>query len=498
MAEKKQVTLGMDYGKLPAGTVLTVIKENTTTTIAEMDSGKRLVVPNKCLAGVATPERASVELTEEQWDQVLIPVKGGVDLDDIVDDYIISSKMPRELAKKDVMFINDHVMKKSNFLKKGAKVSIKSTPHVGASFSEAERSVLEELLGGKDAWEAEELSVSSDTVEEVEEKPELGKDQMFFTDITDGRLPESGINHIISRYPEDHFPEEIRCDIPKVALDHYWDTEVLEALVLSHELRERCLITGLPGTGKSSSVYQFGAHIRQPYIRLGGRGDMESASLLGSMTVEVVETDGNMLNVMKFKDGLLTQGVNYMGFGYLVTIDEVMKIPSHIQMCMQHLYEKDGYLTVDDKPGTKADKIVMPAPEFLMILTDNVKGTGDDFDKFSATMMQDTSMLDRVGINETCNYLDPAAERKMLMDRFPSSEKTIVTKLVKFAGLVRNGYKNGQIALTLSPRGLISILDMLTKRIPVVRACDLVYINKIADESEVMAIRDMLKTVGIK
>jgi MoxR-like ATPase len=491
------ITLSVDYGKIPAGTSLEVVKRNKNTTIVTKDGGKRLVVPNTAIAGSVVPEKAKVELTEMQWDAVYTPLLAGKDEDEILEDYVLVTSLKEEIAIKDVGFIKDHIALGSNFLRKGAKVSIPTTTPVGASFSDAERSVLEDLLGGTGDWDAEELSVASDSIEEavVEEVPELGKDQIFFTDITNGRLPKSGINHIIQQYSSDYFDKDIRHDIPTVDEDHYWDTEVLEALIMGHVCRERCLITGLPGTGKSSSVYQFGGWIRQPYMRLGGRGDMETSSLLGYSWVDSVEQDGDMVSTMAFKPGMLTQGVE---LGYLVTIDEVMKIPSHIQMCMQHLYEKDGYLTVDDKPGTKKDKIVMPARSFFMILTDNVKGTGDDYDKFAATMMQDTSMLDRIGFTENLEYLEPANERAMLLKKFPSAEKPMVTKLIKFAGLVRNGYKSGQIALTLSPRGLISILTLLSRRMPSIRACEMVYINKIADESEVMAIMDMIRTVGIK
>ena len=159
---------------------------------------------------------------------------------------------------------------------------------------------------------------------------------------------------------------------------------------------------------------------------------------------------------------------------------------------------KGGHLTLDDKPGTKADKMVHPAKEFRLVLTDNVKGTGDSFDKFAATQMQDSSSLDRININQELSYLAKRQEIKMLMDKYPGANEHGVEKLVQFAGLVRNAYRQGGVALTLSPRGLMAILDMHQIGVPVQRAIQLAFLEKIADEAEQLAVQEMLRTVGIR
>ena len=509
----KTITLAEDFGKMEKGGSFLVVKESKTTTIVDVN-GRRVIVPNAKIVGkqnsgsggfmeedtklpnAKAPAPQLVELTPMQE-----MVKDALDLgeeslEDILEIYAQKAGLDEATAKKDIVFIADHLEKGSTFKVRPPKTPPVPRGPVTHEMGDAEAKVLEALLKGGGDWEAQELR--PEVVEEEEEAPELGENQVWFTDITNGRLPKSGINHIVQQYDTEHFPESIRIDIPKVDPMHYWDPEVLEALLLAHQLRERACITGLPGTGKTTSVKQFAAWIRQPYMRLGGRGDLEASSFLGYSWADVEEVNGEHVSKMSFKPGMLTQGLDTEGFGYLVTIDEVMKIPAYIQMCMQDLYEKDGHLTIDDKPGTKADKIVLPAKEFLLILTDNVKGTGDNFDKFAATQMQDTSSLDRIGINETLDYLDPKDETSMLHTKYPKVDKSTVGKLVKFAGLVRNGYRQGNIALTLSPRGLESILDMLSVGMPIARSIALAFSNKIADEAEGIAIVDMLKTVGIK
>jgi MoxR-like ATPase len=511
------VTLSKDFGKWKAGQSFPVVKKSKTTTIVDAGN-RRVILPNGSIAGMeasASPEpqgftldgadeprisagpKALVELTGPQEMVKDALDLGEDDLETILHRYMGLAKLDEVTAKKDIVFISDHLEKGSIFKVRPAIPKNYPRPAVASEMSEIEAKVLDDLLKGGGNWDAEELGVSSDTSPADEEPPELGPNQVWFTDITGGRLPKSGINHRVNQYDKEHFPESIRVDIPEVDPMHYWDPEVLEALILAHQLRERACITGLPGTGKTTSVKQFAAWIRQPYMRLGGRGDLEASSFLGYSWADVEEINGEVVSKMSFKPGMLTQGLDTEGHGYLVTIDEVMKIPAYIQMCMQHLYEKDGHLTIDDKPGTKADKIVIPAKEFLLILTDNVKGTGDSFDKFASTQMQDTSTLDRIGINETLDYLDPKDESHMLTKKFPKVDPRTIKKLVKFAGLVRNGYRQGNIALTLSPRGLESILEMIAVQVPLARAIALAYSNKIADEAEGIAIGDMLKTVGI-
>jgi MoxR-like ATPase len=512
-----EVTLSVDHGTHRAGTSFEVVRKAKTTTIVHTSMGNRIIIPNNKLVGGDTDEgpslmtqgdedddsgviigdpvtrKAVVELNEDQFDLLANLKAKSMSLGDMLTEYSGASGLSESDAKADLLFIDKHIDDGSTFT---APPTPKAPASLGSSMSEKEQRVLEAVLAGNsEALNDPSLGVSEDILpEEKEEEPVLGANQIWFTDITGGRLPKSGINYVIQQYADDHFPEEHRVHIPDVDPRHFWSCEALEALVLAHGLREKALLTGLPGVGKSSSVKQFGAWIRQPYMRLGGRGDLESSSFLGYSWADIEEHEGQMVSKMAFKPGMLTQGCMY---GYLTTIDEVMKIPPYIQMAMQHLYEKDGHLTIDDKPGTQEDKIVRPASEFLMILTDNVKGTGDSFDKFASTQMQDTSTLDRININETIDYLELKDEVSMLMGMYPKADKTLVTKLVKFAGLVRNGYKQGSIALVLSPRGLIAIMDVMTKNVPVGRALELAFINKIADETEIIAIQEMIRTVNL-
>jgi len=380
----------------------------------------------------------------------------------------------------------------------------KMKPKIPLEMSSEEKTILESLVtGSKVAF----TDVSEEKEEEIfEEQPTLDAapllrgsslllppkeclepNQFRLSDLTKGKLPDSGKDHTVSAYPTGTWDESQSKDIPEVLLSYYWDANVLEAIILADKLDEKILLTGLPGTGKTTAIKQYAAHIQQPYMRFNGKDGIDQSSFLG---YPWATSKG-----MEWKDGLLPQG---MKNGYLVCIDEVFKIPAGIQMAMQNLYEKEGTLLLDDKPGEYHEKLVVPVNSFKLMLTDNVKGTGDDFEKFASTQMQDTSTLDRFGITIEQHYLSQRHEVDMLYTMFPDQKKQDIADLVKLANLVRSGYKQGEISLTLSPRGLTAALSMMDKaNVPMGTAIDLAFTNKIAEESEAQSIKQMRDTIGI-
>ena len=356
---------------------------------------------------------------------------------------------------------------------------------VGVEMSEDEIDVLSALLDDDEIEMGAAISPtgkSPETKEEPKEKLEDGK--VWFSEVA-GKLPTSKLDHIISIYPDDHFPEDIRCDIPDPDPHFIWEPDALEMLYFAHKLNKKCLLTGYPGTGKSSAIKQFASLIRQPYMRFNGKDGIEPSSFLGYPWAAGAKEG------MIWKDGLLPIGLKN---NYLVTIDEVFKLPAGIQMAMQCLYEDGGYLILDDKPGTLEEKRITPGDDFRLFMTDNVKGTGDDFDKFAATQLQDTSTLDRFTLTVELEYLPEKDEKELLKKKFKMSA-LVAGKLVRFAGLVRAGYKNGELGVTLSPRGLFTIAELMNEGLPVIPAIQLAYANKLGEDAEKLAVKTMMDTV---
>lgn len=318
---------------------------------------------------------------------------------------------------------------------------------------------------------------------EKELKDSLSTDQFLMTDMTGGRLPKSGINHVMFRYPKGTWDEDHELNIPKVDPHYYWDADILEALWIGYVTGGNVLAVGPPGTGKTSAGNQLAAWIHQPYARFNGKEGIEPASFLG---YPWATSDG-----MEWKDGLMTQAVEH---GYYTAIDEIFKLPPGIQMAMQSLYERDGFLMLDEKPGTIRDKHIQPRKEFRILGTDNTKGTGDDLDLYPAGQMQDISSIDRFTITVEMNYLKSQQEIQILTGMFPSMEANIIKKSVAMANLVRTAFtKNSDLSLTMSLRGLRSTLEIVEMGLSLSAALDLTYINKLGDDSEVRTARGFVR-----
>lgn len=305
-------------------------------------------------------------------------------------------------------------------------------------------------------------------------KDSLSPLQFLLTDVTHGTLPKSGINHVMEKYPDDHWAEEFRPDIPEVDPLFHWDADVLEAVWLAYILDEKMLLTGPPGTGKTSVTHQLAAWLRQPYARFNGKDGVEPSAFLG---YSWATKEG-----MEWRDGLMPIAVRE---GYLTVIDEVFKLPPGVQMAMQSLYEKNGFLMLDEKPGTIADKHVRPCKDFRLYGTDNTKGTGDNLGSYAAGQVQDVSTLDRFTITKEVGYMEQTVEVGNLQKRYPALEQKVLTKVVSFANLVREGFKTGDMSLTMSPRGNTVVCSLVQRKINLKTALQLCFVNKLGDDREV-------------
>jgi cobaltochelatase CobS len=262
------------------------------------------------------------------------------------------------------------------------------------------------------------------------------------------------------------------------------DHDVLYPATLGISRNKKVLVYGPTGSGKTEMYKFIAALIHQPYMRINGRQDMESDSLLGKPWV----SGGDM----HFALGELPIGLQK---GRLICFDEPWKTPSGIQMALQRYYERDGVLFLDDMPGSIHDKTIVPENRARMVLCDNVIGTGDNMDQFGATLIQDSSTLNRMDMVLKLDYLPKTAEIKMMMHRFDFLPKTKASKMVQIANLIRTGYIGGDFGVTISPRNLITWAELAFDLKDYNEAFKWTMLERYSEDDERAAIRNHWITV---
>jgi len=232
--------------------------------------------------------------------------------------------------------------------------------------------------------------------------------------------------------------------IPKADTGYVIQKDEAALLVAGMEDGDRSLITGPTGSGKSSLVKYVCAKLNRPFIRINMSGDVESASLFGTLVVRGGAT--------VWEDGAITEALKY---GAVCLIDEWELMPPEIAMGMQNLLEEDGYLYLKEKPGTSTDRTVIPSDGFALVFAGNTVGQGDTTGAFSGVGVQNTATIDRFTNTLRLNYLSQGHEINIITSKSSVSSET-AKMMVRMAALVRSSYDQGKIGLTMSPRTLIN------------------------------------------
>jgi cobaltochelatase CobS len=284
--------------------------------------------------------------------------------------------------------------------------------------------------------------------------------------------PDFDISSLLHDVSE--WSEEAATFIPEVDQHYKWQHEVLYPCVMGLIKGMKMLTVGPTGSGKTTFHENLAGMLTQPFYRLGGRGDMESDTILGRQHIE----NGTMSFVLGEFTKAYTQG-------FYILLDEAWKLPANINMTFQRVFERNGLLQIDEAQGDLKDKQFHPAVSTIIQLADNVVGTGDGADKYAATMIQDGSTINRMDMILHLGYLKPQDEVEMLLSRFGTFlPERVAKQMVQLAGLVRDGFEDGHVSATMSPRNLFTWLEMAETCRDYAEAYRWTMLQRYADDSE--------------
>lgn len=349
------------------------------------------------------------------------------------------------------------------------------------------KAVIEAIMKAKGTVETEaEKPVKEKKVDPLlkkEEKFVLTEGYKWYSDVFE-EVPKDREDIPVRVFEPEAWEVEDRVYIPEVDNDFVPDHSVLYPLMLAKLEKKRVLIYGPTGSGKTALNKYIAAKVGQPYLRINGREDMQTDSLLGKPWVSG--------GAMHWEDGEWPKAVRK---GYYIAFDEPWKCPPGIIMCLQRFFERDGILQLDDKPGSLKDKQVFPDIRNFLVLCDNVIGLGDNQDQFSATMIQDSSTVNRMDIVLYQGYMPPAKEVEMLVKKYSQINTKYLSDIVKLANLIRTSYNQKGISQTMSPRNLQSLCEFTIKTRSIKTAFEWTMMHRYPTDAEKGAVMNMFKTV---
>jgi cobaltochelatase CobS len=262
---------------------------------------------------------------------------------------------------------------------------------------------------------------------------------------------------------------------PKIDPGYVFPPEETKVILLGLELKDRILLVGDTGTGKTTLIEQICARLNYSVVKINFDGAISRADLVGEWVVKGKQ--------MEFQYGVLVHAFKMEGC--VTILDEWDTISGECAFVLQRPLDKnDGKILVMETGG----ELVSLHPDNAIMATANTCGQGDESGLYShGTKVQNYSQLNRFGLTIKLAYMPAEREIEMIQKRSPDLTIQECTALVKAINQVREGYINGELSAPLSPRDLINWADKYVRMGDPVRAARYCFLNRMPEEDAMTA-----------
>jgi len=286
-----------------------------------------------------------------------------------------------------------------------------------------------------------------------------------------GFSPPSGIDHAVRVFAVSDWDEQVRPFIPAMDEGYKWLQSETEMAVVGLMQKDRILLTGPKGSGKSTLTEQICARLNIPFMRVNCRQDMESSAIFGTPTVE-----SGSIGWIPGPAEILARS------GGVLQVDEISAAPAGINMAMQWMLERNGKVFVPDKPSSVGDRMIEPCDWFRVVATDNTVLQGDATGEYAGTFVQNTALLDRFSMALVLDYPDVEHEFGIIRGKVKGIKAPEIRKLLKVAVKVREAYVKGDIEFTMSPRTTLEWAEKIAYWDDPVLSLSMVFFNKLTED----------------
>lgn len=281
---------------------------------------------------------------------------------------------------------------------------------------------------------------------------------------------------------KEDWDEDLQSLIPEIDENMEFDDDLALAILMGIEYDKPVFAYGAPGAGKSVTPEQICARINYPFMFCAGMGGTEPSDYVGSPWV----SEGSM----EWKDGPMSYAVRR---GVFLLYDEPFKASAQTNMCIQSLLDSRRTLKLYGHPDPVKGNLRANG-QFRIMLADNVRGSGDQMDKFAAEI-QDQSTLNRMVYKVHVPYPSEKAEVQIIKNKYPMITDRLATKIVALANMIRKGWEQGTITMPYSVRDTQELAEQALRFRNPAYAFKMTYFDAISDDVEKKEVEKMWNMV---
>lgn len=232
--------------------------------------------------------------------------------------------------------------------------------------------------------------------------------------------------------------------VPEIDPHYQFDEKATKAILAGFAFNRRVFVHGLHGTGKSSHIEQVAARLNWPLVRINLDSAISRTDLLGRD--QIVLQDGEP--VTSFQEGLLPWALQH---NIALVFDEYDAGRPDVMFVLQRVLEAEGALTLLDQ-----NRVIKPHSHFRLFATANTTGAGDPTGLYTGTHTLNQGQMDRWDMVVPLSFMAPKVEASLVKSKTQLQDDDTIQKMISFATLARESFRQGELSIILSPRGVLS------------------------------------------